>query len=114
MECFEEITASTGYAPFTLAKMAISMSIKTGNRLKEADFHTDTMGLELNRQTITGEWDDLYKALIEMQEQCHINDDDYFPKYVKAHLDRGSKILYSEYKYHGDLFVALLWNEKTI
>ena len=114
MEYFEEITSSTNYAPFTLARMSISMSLMSQNKLKEPDFHTDTMGLELNRQTITGEWDDLYKALIEILEQRHINDDDYFPKYIKAHLDRGAKMLYAEYKYNGDLLTALLNDEKTI
>ena len=114
MEYFEEIGARTGYAPFVLSKMSISMSLKSGKPLKEQDFHSDTYGLELNRQTITGEWDDLYKALIEMFEKQHINDDDYFQKYLKAHLDRGSKILYAEYKYKGDLLTAVLKNDRTI
>lgn len=114
MEYFEEIGASTGYAPFVLSKMSISMSLKSGKPLKEQDFHSDTYGLELNRQTITGEWDDLYKALIEMFEKQHINDDDYFQKYLKAHLDRGAKILYAEYKYTGDLITAVLKKSTTI
>lgn len=114
MEYFEEIGASTGYAPFVLSKMSISMSLKSGKPLKEQDFHSDTYGLELNRQTITGEWDDLFKALIEMFEKQHINDDDYFQKYLKAHLDRGAKILYAEYKYMGDLLIAVLKNDRTI
>ena len=73
MQCFEEIAASTNYAPFILSKLAISMSIKSGKPLEERDFHTDSYGLELNRQTITGEWDDLFKSLIEMFEKKHIN-----------------------------------------
>ena len=76
MQCFEEIQASTNYAPYILAKMSIAMSIKSGNRLNEIDFRSDSYGLELNRQTITGEWDDLFKALIEMFENKHINDDE--------------------------------------
>ena len=74
MQCFEEIATSTNYAPFILSKLAISMSIKSGKPLEERDFHTDSYGLELNRQTITGEWDDLFKSLIEMFEKKHIND----------------------------------------
>ena len=95
MQCFEEIQASTNYAPYILAKMSIAMSIKSGNRLNEIDFRSDSYGLEVNRQTITGEWDDLFKALIEMVEKKHINDDDYFQKYLKALLDRGAKMIYS-------------------
>ena len=114
MQCFEEIQASTNYAPYILAKMSIAMSIKSGNRLNEIDFRSDSYGLELNRQTITGEWDDLFKALIEMFEKKHINDDDYFQKYLKAHLDRGAKMIYSEFKYNNDFLLALLSQKKTL
>ena len=108
MNIFEEITASTNYPPFILSKLSISMSVKSGKPLAETDFKTDSFGLELNRQTITGEWDDLYKGLIEMFEGQHISDDDYFQKYLKAHLDRGAKLIYSEFKYNGDFLLALL------
>lgn len=114
MQCFEEIQASTNYAPFILAKLSIAMSIKSGTPLNKIDFGSDSYGLELNRQTITGEWDELFKALIEMFEKKHINDDDYFQKYLKAHLDRGAKMIYSEFKYHNDFLLALLSQEKTI
>lgn len=114
MMCFEEITASTNYPPFILAKLAISQSIKSGKPLKENDFHTDTFGLELNRQTITGEWDELFKSLIEMYENKHLSDDEYFQKYLKAHLDRGARMLHSEFKYSNDFLLALLSKQKTI
>lgn len=114
MQIFEEIAASTNYAPYILSKLSISLSLKGGGRLEDVDFRTDTYGLELNRQTITGEWDDLYKCLMEMFEDRHLEDDEYFQKYIKAHLDRGAKMLYSEFKYHGDLLLSLLNDEKGI
>lgn len=58
-------TLST-YPPYILSKLAISMSIKSGLELQEEYCKTDSQGLELNRQTITGEWDELYKCLIRM------------------------------------------------
>ena len=114
MAIFEEMAASTNYAPFILSKLAISLSIKSGNPLQEFDFKTDTFGLELNRQTITGEWDELYKGLVEMFEGRHISDDDYFQKYLKAHLDRGARLLYSEFKYNNDFLLSLLSEKKGI
>jgi DNA sulfur modification protein DndE len=111
MIIFEEIAASTNYAPFILSKLAISMSLKSKTPLNENDFKLDSFGLELNRQTITGEWDELYKSLIEMAEGQHLSDDDYFQKYLKAHLDRGAKMLYGEFKYNSDFLLALL-NDK--
>ena len=111
---FQEIAGSENLQPFILSKLAISMSLKSIKRLEEADFHTDNNGLELNRQTITGEYDELYKCLIDMYESRHIEDDEYFQKYLKAHLDRGAKLLHSEYKYGGDFLVHLLDMEKGI
>ena len=108
MQLFEEMTASTNYAPFILSKLSISLSIKSEVALKDIDFKTDSYGLELNRQTITSEWDELYKCLIEMAENRHIEDNEYFQKYIKAHLDRGAKMLYSEFKYNKDFLVSLL------
>ena len=114
MELFEEISASTNYAPFILSKLAISMSIKSNVPLEEKDFQTDGFGLELNRQTITGEFDELFKSIIEVFEGKHLDDDEYFQKYLKAHLDRGAKMIHSEYKYNSDFLVALVEDRKTI
>lgn len=114
MQLYEEMTASTNYAPFILSKLSISLSIKSGVPLEDADFKTDTYGLELNRQTITSEWDELYKCLIEMVENRHIEDDEFFQKYIKAHLDRGAKMLYSEFKYNKDFLISLLDDKKGI
>ena len=112
MEIFEEVGASVRLQPFALAKIAIALSIRDEKELSEKDFKTNNDGLELNRQTITGEWDELYKGLVEMFEGRHISDDDYFQKYLKAHLDRGARLLYSEFKYNNDFILSLL-SEKS-
>ena len=114
MEIFEEISASENLAPFILSKLAIAMSIKSEETLKDEDLNTDVLGLELNRQTITAEYDDLFKSLIEMSEGRHISDEEYFPTLIKAHLDRGARIIYSEFKYNKDFLLALLSEEKGI
>lgn len=108
MQYFEEIAASENLQPFILSKLAISLSIKSEDPLCESDFKSDSLGLELNRQTITGEFDDLFKGLIEMFEGNHIEDDEYFQKYLKAHLDRGATMLYSEFRYSPDFLLGLL------
>ncbi len=114
MDMFEEISSSTNYAPFILSKLALSLSIRSKKALEEKDFKTDNLGLELNRQTITGEWDILYKCLIEMFENRHIEEDEYFQKYLKAHLDRGAKMLYGEFKYNSDFLLSMLSDNKSI
>lgn len=113
-ELFEAISASENLQPFVLSKLAISLSLKHQEPLDSHDFETDNNGLELNRQTITGEFDDLYKCLIIMKEGRHVDDDEYFQRYIKAHLDRGAKLLHSEYRYGGDFITHLLSNEQGL
>ena len=60
-DIFEEIGRSTYLRPYTLVKHAIAWSLKEG--LSVENFHSDSNGLELNRQTITGEYDTYFKVL---------------------------------------------------
>lgn len=80
----------------------------------ELELYTDSLGKELNRPTITGDYDTIYKCLIELQEGRHISDQEYFPTYVKAHLDRGARLLDQEKKYSRDLLVHLTELDKSI
>lgn len=110
IQIFNEIGASFYLQPFALAKIAIALSIRNGAELNEDSFNTDNDGLELNRQTITGEYDELFKALIISKEKVALSDDEYFPKYLKAHIDRGAKLMSAEYKYSGSKFFQHLAN----
>lgn len=113
-ELFEAVEAVENLQPYALSKLAIALSLKSDKPLEDSDFQTDNNGLELNRQTITGERDELFKCLTEMSENRHIDDDEYFQKYIKAHIDRGAKLLYSEFRYGGDFITHLLAAEKGI
>lgn len=113
-ELFEAIEASENLQPYALSKLAISLSLKSEEPFTDRDFKTDNNGLELNRQTITGSHDELFKCLVAMKENRHVDDDEYFQKYIKAHLDRGAKFLYSEFRYGGDFITHLLSTEKGI
>ena len=98
-QIYKDLGTSTHLQPFALAKLSIAMSVRDDQELEEGDFTTSSDGLELNRQTITGEYDDLIKALIISKEGRAMSDEEYFPKYLKAHIDRGAKLLMSEFKY---------------
>lgn len=80
----------------------------------ELELYSDSSGRELNRQTITGDADSLYKCLIELQEGRHIPDEEYFPMYVKGHLERGARLLEQEKKYSRDLLVHLTELDKGL
>ena len=104
MKIFIDLGNSLHLQPYILSKISIALSLKCNEILGEKDFLTDNEGIELNRQTITGEYDELFKALIISNNNEKLDDDQYFPKYIKAHLDRGAKILYSQYRYNPSNF----------
>ena len=102
-EIFTSLSQSLGLQPFILSKLAIALSIRKGKVLEE-DYKTDNDGLELSRQTIFGDHDLLFKSLIINRENRAINEEEYFPAIVKAHLDRGAKLLEDEKRYTKDFY----------
>lgn len=99
-EIFEEIGKSSNLKPFALSKIAVSMSLNEAVSIEEY-VNNDVNGLELQRATVTGEFDAIYKALIEVKLERHISDDEYYPHFMKLHMDRGAELLYNQYKYAG-------------
>lgn len=110
---FSALGTTLGLQPYILSKLAIAISIRAG-KLQEADFKTDNEGIEISRQTIFGEHDLLFKSLIINNEGEAISDDQYFPLYVKAHLDRGAILLENEKKYSKDFYNHLCNLDLTI
>ena len=113
MDIFSTIGNVQGLHPFALAKIAIALSVRKGE-LSPKDFKTNTDGLELNRQTIFGEYDILFKALITMGSGKELSDEDFFPKHTKAHLDRGAKLLSNEMRYGMNFYENLLTLETNV
>ncbi len=113
-EIFSRIEASENLPFYVTVKLAMAMSMRSEQPLIEKDFHTNTLGRELNRQTITGDADALYKCLMELYANRHLSDEEFFPDYVKAHIDRGALLLDREQKYGEDFLVHLTELEKGI
>lgn len=99
-EIFEDVGASSNLKPFALSKIAIALSLKDNNSIDLYE-ETDTNGLELQRSTVTGEFDNMYKSLMEVNLKKHLTDDEYYPLYTKKHIDKGAEILQNLYKYSG-------------
>ena len=100
-EIFEGLENRTNYKPYTLVKHAIAWSIMENKSV--SDYVSDSDGLDLNRQTITGDSETYFKVLIEQVEGRHLTDEEFFPKYVKAHIDRGSELLLDMYNHAGSV-----------
>ena len=101
LEIFQELENRTNYKPYTLVKHAIAWSLKENTSVE--NYVSDADGLDLNRQTITGDNDAYFKVLIEEVEERYWPEDEYFPKYVKAHIDRGSELLLDMYNHAGSV-----------
>lgn len=108
-DIFEDMGRSSNLKPFALSKIAISMSLNELQSIEEYK-NNDTNGLELQRTTVTGEFDSIYKAMIEIKLKRHITDDEYYPHYMKLHIDRGAELLYNKYKYTGGNLEKFLTN----
>lgn len=102
-EIFVSLGNTTNLQPFILSKLAIALSIRKG-QLRQEDYKTDNDGLELSRQVIFGDHDLLFKSLIINNEGEAVREDDYFPGLVKAHLDRGARLLEGEKRYSKDFY----------
>lgn len=113
-EIFSRIEASENLPFYVTVKLAMAMSLRLEKPLDDNDFNTNALGRELNRQTITGDADALYKCLMELYSNKHLTDEEFFPGYVKAHIDRGALMLDREQKYGEDFLVHLTELEKGI
>lgn len=112
MDIFNYIYQREHLQPFALAKVSIALALRDG--YKYDGNLQDSSGIDLNRQTITGTNDLLFKKLIEMNEEKSIPEEDYFPDYVKAYMDYGAILLEQEYKYTNDIYSHLVNLDKGI
>ena len=113
-EIFEELGSRMNLKPFALSKLAISMSL-TNKEPIENFKSLDNNGLELNRQTITAQYDLLFKTLIEQHAGKHLTDDEYFPTHAKLHIDRGAIMLKNRYNYSSNMeqFINQIVNQDS-
>lgn len=103
-EILTQLQASTGVTPNILIRYAVSLSLRNGDSGEIVDPVTKDFsdGLVLNRNTVTGEYDYVFKALITQATGRKLTDEEYFPGYFNAHLERGIRSLAAEYKSAGN------------
>lgn len=92
-ELLSQLEGQTRLTPNILCRYAIIISLKNDDPLS---FNFDNGGQEFHRPILTGDYDLLFKELIKHKEKTYINDDDYFSKFLKAHLEKGIRLLKNE------------------
>ncbi|MGL5069188.1 MAG: DndE family protein [Sarcina sp.] len=95
----EDLSKSTNLKPFALCKIAIALSLNFDKPIE--NFKSNSNGLEFQRATVTGEFDAIYKCMMEAFANKNLSDDDYFPDHTKKHIDRGFSIFRKQYDYAG-------------
>ncbi len=93
----KELQNNTQLTPNVLARLAISLSLIQSDLPPEDEIESN--GMEINRHTLTGQHDLLFRCLIAQRHGRYITDDEYFPSLIGRHLDHGAKLLLNEYKY---------------
>ena len=77
-----------------LCRLAWSRSLQTKLPL-ELD-SPDITGKELNRYSVTGDFDEVIKALTAQAAGRKLTEEEFVGEYLKAHVDRGVELLVTE------------------
>lgn len=99
-EKLKQLQSATGLAPNILARIAVGLAL---THPEPATGHVpDFNGLDFNRSTLTGEADDIFKALITQHYGQEISEEEYFPNLFNSYLERGIRMLVNEYQHAGN------------
>jgi len=99
-EALNELKIALNLTPNIIARLAVALSLTINEPVPLKKVNDD--GLEFNRVTLTGRFDHIFKAMIAQHCNREISDEEYFPELFNAHLERGIRLLQSEYKQAGN------------
>ena len=80
-----------------ICRLAIGRSLAEKGSVKSIR-PKDSAGYEFNRYTLTGEYDDIFKALVKQHERKEMDDRKYISTFLRNHIERGIQLLYIEYQ----------------
>lgn len=88
----------------SVMRIAIGLSLRKEEdpRLIYSEKNNNHDGATYQRFTITGEYDEIYKALLIEHIKKNLNDDELFPELFNSHITRGVELLYDDYQLKGN------------
>lgn len=98
-----ELKGRTGLTPNLICRMGFCLSLNDP-RVPDPTAYPPDSNRELNRYTLTGEWDPLFVALL--RERCahdNLNLEEDLEDQFSAHVNRGVLMLYQRVKSLADL-----------
>jgi len=96
-----ELQAPTNFTRNILVRLAIGLSLQDPTMPVIVN-DKSSGGLDIDRFILTGEYDLVYKTLITQHAKKKLSDEEYFPDWFNAHLERGIVLLENEYKHAGN------------
>jgi DNA sulfur modification protein DndE len=94
----------TGLTPNILCRIGFCLSLNDPTVPNPDDYPADTEK-EIDRHTLTGQWDRLFVALIKErchQDGLHLSDEELAAQF-RAHVNRGVLLLYKQVRSLNDL-----------
>jgi DNA sulfur modification protein DndE len=98
------LKGKTGLTPNLLCRIGFCLSLNEPSIPNPKDYDEGT-AREFNRYTLTGQWDNLFLALLK--ERCFLDGlplPDCLEEQFRAHLNRGVLLLFQRVKHLGDLY----------
>jgi len=92
----DDLSRKLGLRRNIICRLATGRSLAEKETVKNVKMGNNT-GYEFNRYTLTGDKDQLFKALVNQHERKKLDDGEYFSKYLRNHIERGVRLLCAEY-----------------
>ena len=96
------LKAKTGLTPNLLCRMGFCLSLRMPEVPNPLDYDENSPR-ELNRYTLTGQWDNLFVALLKERMRQDGLSLEQIEDQFRAHLNRGVIVLFQRVKNQGDI-----------
>lgn len=100
------LKARTGLTPNILCRIGFSLSLNDPSIPDPQDYLPQSER-EIDRHTLTGAWDSLFVAMIQMRCKQDGFPQEMVPEQFKAHIDRGVLLLYKRVRSLNDLALLM-------
>ena len=87
----------------SVMRLALGLSLKSNDdpRIEYPESQNDHGGATYQRLTITGDYDEFYRALLIEHINENLPNEKIFPELFNSHISRGVNLLYDEYQLKG-------------
>lgn len=99
-EILKDLQSKTNLRPNILSRMAINLSLQQNIQVPKKEY--DDNGFEFRKETLMGNYEILFKALISQKAGKQLSEQEFFPEYTKLHIENGITLLKSEYELGGN------------